>query len=70
MVKAASEVNHVSYSALLIYWRKTFAVSFQAFNARLILRLMLLYLIKGGGNLKRDFSSAGAFECCGLKLLS
>ena len=63
MVKAASEVNHVPYSVLLNYWRKSFSVTLQIFfNARLITPAYLVKFDNGGGNLESDFSSAGAFE--------
>ena len=62
MMKAASEVNHVPYSVLLIYWRKRFSVTPQTFNARLITQAYLVIFDNGGGNLERDFSSARAFD--------
>ena len=61
-VKAASEVNHVPYSILLNYWRKRFSVVLQTFYVRIITRAYLALFDNGGGNPKRDFSSARAFE--------
>ena len=63
MVKAASDANHVPYySVLLYYWRKSFSVTLQTFNARLITQAYLDIFDNGGGNLERDFSSSRAFE--------
>ena len=62
MVTAASEANHVPYSVLLNYWRKRFSVTFQSFNARLIIQACLVLFDNGGGNFERDFSSAQAFD--------
>ena len=61
-MKAASEVHHAPYSALLNYWRKRFSVTLQTFNARLIAQAYLVIFDSAGGNLERDFSSAQAFE--------
>ena len=69
MVKAASAVNHVPYSALLNYWRKRFSVTLQTFNARLITRVILLILI-----IVEEISSVTSallelLKYCRLKLL-